>query len=157
MSYKVYWLFKETDEPFGSGFIYSRGKVGVRTGFPAVSLPALLPLHSSSSLSPQESGGDNWGIILQEGLGESLMLVFPRGTGRHSSLTLPPMVTGGMQMGDRRSCWMWTCRPALETLGARTDVPCDFAGPGGLPAGVGGVSRSLCSKGLWAPSRVWLT
>lgn len=36
MSYKVYWLFKETDEPFGSGFIYSRGEVGVRTGFPAV-------------------------------------------------------------------------------------------------------------------------
>lgn len=35
MSYKVYWLFKETDEPFGSGFIYSRGEVGVRTGFPA--------------------------------------------------------------------------------------------------------------------------
>lgn len=46
MSYKVYWLFKETDEPFGSGFIYSRGEVGVRTGFPAaISQPCQRCLH----------------------------------------------------------------------------------------------------------------
>ena len=57
MSYKVYWLFKETDEPFGSGFIYSRGEVGVKTGFPAaVSCSPVAASFFSLALSPQEFG-----------------------------------------------------------------------------------------------------
>lgn len=57
MSYKVYWLFKETDEPFGSGFIYSRGEVGVKTGFPAaVSSSPVAASFFSPALTPQEFG-----------------------------------------------------------------------------------------------------
>lgn len=68
MSYKVYWLFKETDEPFGSGFIYSRGEVGVKTGFPVAVSPSPAAATMLPFLSSFSSG--IWGTLLQEGLRE---------------------------------------------------------------------------------------
>lgn len=66
MSYKVYWLFKETDEPFGSRFIYSRGKVGVRSGFSAAISPS--PVAAVLFFSSFSSGiwEDVWGPLQEE-------------------------------------------------------------------------------------------
>ena len=162
MSYKVYWLFKETDEPFGSGFIYSRGEVGVKTGFPAaVSSSPIAASFSSSALSPQEFG-ETRGVLSSRKCSGRITNArsSPLSTWEPSSLTSSFTVRGRITEERRKKqnkdspSSMRTSPSALENPGGWTTLPHDFCGSEGF---LGRLSFwSLCSKRLWAPSRAWL-
>lgn len=137
MSYKVYWLFKETDEPFGSGFIYSRGEVGVRAGFLAAISPSPVAavlfffsflLRNLGSSPP----GRNQGELLMWGLGTT--------PASHLHSTIRRGMQGKTEEVEKGAQLDVNLLPALGNLGSQTTLFRDSVG----------------QRGFWALSRAWL-